>query len=202
MAPRESSLTIAEALSGRFVADMEVPSPRTPTAQLGAFWRGQAGEVSFARDIARHATGVTSHGLVKDIMRGSLTAFAEAGLPVFCQTYDTDRSTLRNPGGPAQYLRDCVSMHTDLGFRAVVPILGLKAGPDIVRVWLDTCAEMGLAWHLWRIGNWSADFAFVRSYLPENVKARAVHKLTPPTVEGRPYTGPEAMPDPSAETVG
>lgn len=197
--PRPEVRDLAEKLTGRFIADCEIPSEKTPAAKLPQYWRGLPGEVEIAEHLARHALGVTSHGFPKREMRETLSVFARAGLPVFPQVYDNDRSTARNPGGSETFLRDCVSMHRDLGFENVVPILGLKAGPDIVRRWLDTCTRLGVPWHLWRSGNWGPEFAFALDYLTPRRPAVEPPQVPPPPVlsQGRVYTGPlSALPEP------
>lgn len=146
MSSMPSALVIAQQLAGRFVADIE----------LSGGWHDRPHEVDLARQLAPLSLGVTSHGFVKAQLRKVLTVFAELGLPVFPQVYDGDRSTLTRKGGPARFLDDCVSMYKDLGFRVVVPLLGLHSGADIVRTWIDRCEERGLAWHIWRAGLYRA----------------------------------------------
>ena len=154
--PMPGALVIAQRLAGRFVADIEVPDSRTPAHLRDYFWRGLPHEATLARQLAPLSAGVTSHGFVKAPLRKALRAFAELGLPAFPQVYDGDRSTLTRRGGPVGFLDDCVSMYTDLGFRAVVPLLGLHSGADSVRAWIDRCEARGLPWHIWRAGHYRA----------------------------------------------
>lgn len=125
----------------RLVADVEL-----------AAWRGGADELPAARALAAVCPAITSHGYPKRALLPALAEFASRGRVVMPQVYDGDGSTGRTRGGTEVFLRRCVSMHRDLGFERVVPILGTAAGLKILRAWQGACADLGLTFHLWAYG--------------------------------------------------
>lgn len=129
----------ASAYPGRLVADVELRS-----------WKGP--EIEAAEFLAASCPAVTSHGYIPRQLREVLGVFARrdrVGLP---QVYDTDRSTR-----PVEFLRRCVGSYHDHGFRQVVPLLGLSAGPEHVRAWIEYLLRDGAPFHLYALGRLQAD---------------------------------------------
>lgn len=124
------------------IADVELA--RTNKAKPSAGWTGT--ELAQAEALAPRVGGVTSHGFVLRQLRGVLGAFAAAGCTAYPQVYDTDRST-----EPRSFLRRCVAMYLEAGFKNVVPLLGVAAGPDHLVAWLDECARMQIRPDLWQL---------------------------------------------------
>lgn len=144
--------------AGRAIADVELPDWGKP-GQVKA-------ESAAAEEIASHAVGVTSHGFAPARLAHALGEFAVRDLTGFPQVFDSDRST-----APRVFLLRCLSTWRDMGFDRLVPLLGLSAGRDAVRIWIEICEDRGLDWHLWSLGEWREDARgwskLVGEYLPQ-----------------------------------
>lgn len=155
-------------LSGRFIADVELSSdPDLPG------WDGAAEDSEHAAFLSYRCQGVTSHGYPKRALEHVLTTFAAHGCRVFPQVYDSDRSTLTREGGPEAYIRRSVRMYAALGFEKITPLLGLSAGPDIVRRWVRWCDKRRVAWHLWAADDLTNEHAWVCRLLRDRGAPRA-----------------------------
>lgn len=135
-------LAAAAAYGSRLIADVELASTNKQRPDAG--WTGR--EVDEAAAVASLVGGVTSHGFVLRQLRNVLEQFARRGLPAYPQVYDSDRSTKPRP-----FLRTCVEQYRALGFREVRPLLGLFAGPDHLRAWLEECRTLGVRPDLWSL---------------------------------------------------
>jgi hypothetical protein len=128
-------LRAAQRFGPQLVADLE--DRKSTKAKPSAGWTGD--EVAEAEALAELAGGITSHGYVFKNLRPVLAPFAARGRRVYPQVYDSDRST-----EPRKFLRTCVTMWRDAGFVDVVPLLGVSAGADWLRAWLEECAVLGV----------------------------------------------------------
>lgn len=128
---------------GRTVADVEL-------SDWGRPGRKHA-EAAVAEQLVALCPAVTSHGYAPSKLAHALVPFAEAGLAGMPQVYDSDQSI-----APRIFLRRCLDTWHRLGFEHVVPILGLSAGEERVRVWLRECRRLGLACHFWSRARWSS----------------------------------------------
>lgn len=129
----------------RLIADCELRA--STKAKPSAGWKGD--ELAQAKALAPLCHGVTSHGFVPPSIKAVLMEFAQAGGVAYPQVYDTDRSTLNNPGGPRAFLNTCVESYRKIGFERVVPVLGASAGEDIMAEWIDECRLKGYTYTIW-----------------------------------------------------
>ena len=56
------------------------------------------------------------------------------GLTVYPQVYDSDNSTK-----PREFLRTCVKMYQDAGFKKIVPLFSASSGAAFLQEWIDEC---------------------------------------------------------------
>jgi hypothetical protein len=124
------------------IADVELR--RVTTAKPEAGWTGS--ELGYAEQLAALVGGVTSHGFVLKELREVMKILAAADLVAYPQVYAT-----KNTKDPRKFLRTCVSMYRDVGFKTVVPLIGVVAGQDFVLQWLQECEALKCQAALWSL---------------------------------------------------
>ena len=128
-------LRAAQKYGKRLIADVE--DRASTKAKPSAGWTGF--EVDAAEQLALLAGGVTSHGYVFKSLKPVLARLASHGLTVYPQVYDSDNSTK-----PREFLRTCVKMYRDVGFKTVVPLFSASSGAAFLQEWIDECRVMGI----------------------------------------------------------
>lgn len=126
-------LRAAQKYGKRLIADVE--DRASTKAMPSSGWTGF--EVDAAEQLALLAGGVTSHGYVFKNLKPVLARFASHGLTVYPQVYDSDNSTK-----PREFLRTCVKMYRDVGFKTVVPLFSASSGAAFLQEWIDECRVM------------------------------------------------------------
>jgi hypothetical protein len=128
-------LRAAQKYGRRLIADVE--DRASTKAKPSAGWTGY--EVDAAEQLALLAGGVTSHGYVFKNLKPVLARLASHGLTAYPQVYDSDNSTK-----PREFLRTCVKMYRDVGFKTVVPLFSASSGAAFLQEWIDECRVMGI----------------------------------------------------------
>lgn len=128
-------LRAAQKYGKRMIADVE--DRGSTKAKPSAGWTGF--EIDAAEQLAGLVGGVTSHGYVFKSLKPVLARLASHGLTVYPQVYDSDNSTK-----PREFLRTCVKMYKDVGFKTVVPLFSASSGAAFLQEWIDECRVMDI----------------------------------------------------------
>ncbi len=123
-------LRAAQKYGRRLIADVE--DRASTKAKPSAGWTGF--EVDAADQLAKLVGGVTSHGYVFKSLKPVLVRLASNGLTVYPQVYDSDNSSK-----PREFLRTCVKMYQDVGFKKIVPLFSASSGAAFLQEWIDEC---------------------------------------------------------------
>jgi hypothetical protein len=187
---KPGDMRAARAYRSRLVMNVEAGS-----------WRGMPDDPERVLDIWREtgpegmrSVAVTSHGFILRKPSRAMEALANAGLVGIPQVYDADASAK-----PRSYVRTCVNMYRDAGFREVVLLLGTEAaiirpgettgirtpaeGVDHMRRWADACEEMGCNFHIWAYGQVMEGSPELRRWVASLAGTRATPPVTAPSAD-------------------